>query len=106
MIHVAIAAAYRVPGDTPVLAQADVVLDGCLTVAGVEVVEAGPSGRPIAVAPRRPYGARGRVLAWSPGVAHDLAHAILRALDGETRAVAGADAQRALARELLLEEAS
>jgi hypothetical protein len=66
-------------------------------------VEAGPTGRPIAVAPRRPFGAQGRVLAWSPGVAHDLAHAILRALDGQTRAVAGGSAEGRLARELLLE---
>jgi hypothetical protein len=102
VIVVSILSAHRVAGDSAVLARADVLLDGLVQVRGVEVVEAGSSGRPIAVPPRRPYGGQGRVLGWSSDVAADLARSIMGALDGELRAVAGDEAEATLARQLLM----
>jgi hypothetical protein len=90
MVQVLTARRHR-PEDAHI-ATADIVLDGCVGVTGVAIVESALTGRPTAVAPSRPFGDGKRVLAWSDAVASQICDAILAVLDDGTVAVSSDEA--------------
>lgn len=93
MTLVRVLAARRCPPDAEAIAVADVELDAALSVRGVEIVNDPVRGGSRALPPRRPWGDGARVLGWSERVSVAIVLEVRRLLDGETRAVAGADAE-------------